>query len=424
VDTYTTTPRGRPRVVITGLGALTPLGLMAEETWQNLLAGRSGIARVASVDLGDCPCQIGGEVKGFDPAAHLGFKQARRMARFSQLAVVAAKMALTDAGLLLDQEGRPDAGVLLGTAVGGTAVEIEAANRRVAERGLRYMSPLFVPLLPANMAAFHVARSIGFHGHNSTTVTACAAGTQAIGDAVEVLRRGCAQVMISGGSEACLTPMALAGFSVVRALASRNDDPPAASRPFDAERDGFVISEGAALFVLETLDHARRRGARIYAEVAGYAANSDGYHVMAPNPDLRGPVRAMRQALADAGLGPEQVDHVNAHGAATPQGDVAETLAIKAVLGQRAYRVPVSACKSMLGHAMGAAGAMEVLACVLAIRDDVIPPTINLEHPDPACDLDYVPYTARPARVDVVLKNSFGIGSQNACLVLKRYTAD
>jgi 3-oxoacyl-[acyl-carrier-protein] synthase II len=416
--------RPRPRVVITGLGALTPLGLTAEDTWQGLRAGRSGISRITIFDLGDCPVQIGGELKGFDPAAHLGFKEAKRMARFSQLAVIAAESALADAGLTLTDDEKSEAGVLLGTAVGGTAVEIEAANHRAAERGLANISPLFLMMLPANMAAFHVARRTGFAGYNSTTVTACASGTQAIGEAVEVLRSGRAQIMLAGGSESTFTPMALAGFCAIRALSTRNDDPTAACRPFDAQRDGFVISEGAAILVLETLDHARRRGASIYAEIAGYAANSDGYHVIAPNPELRGPVKAMRQALADARLEPGQVDYINAHGAGTPQGDAAETLTIKAVLGEHAYRVPVSACKSMLGHAMGAAGAMEVQACAFACRDQIIPPTINLDHPDPECDLDYVPHTARPAPVDVILKNSFGIGSQNACLVLKRCAGD
>jgi 3-oxoacyl-[acyl-carrier-protein] synthase II len=416
--------RPRPRVVITGLGALTPLGLTVEETWAGLLAGRSGIDHLTSPDLSDSPVQIGGELKGFDPAAHLGFKEAKRMARFSQMAVVAAEAALADAGLTLADNEKEEAGVLLGTAVGGTAVEIEAANRRAAERGLANISPLFLMMLPANMAAFHVARRTSFAGYNSTTVTACASGTQAIGEAVEVLRSGRAQIMLAGGSESALTPMALAGFCAIRALSPRNDDPAAASRPFDAQRDGFVISEGAVVLVLETLDRARRRNASIYAEIVGYAANSDGYHVIAPNPELRGPVKAIRQALADAGLEPGQVAYVNAHGASTPQGDAAETLAIKAVLGDRAYQVPVSACKSMLGHAMGAAGAMETLACVLTLRDQVLPPTINLDYPDPDCDLDYVPHTARPARLDVILKNSFGIGSQNACLVLKRYAGD
>jgi 3-oxoacyl-[acyl-carrier-protein] synthase II len=410
----------RPRVVITGLGALSPLGLSAEETWQGLLAGRSGIERITSIDLSECTCQIGGELKGFDPRDYLGAKEARRMARFSQLAVIAAQMALDDAGLVLSDEEKEDAGVLLGTAIGGTVIETEAAKQRMDTRGFMRVSPFHLTAMPPNMAAFHVAEATGFHGHNSTTVTACAAGAQAIGDAGELIRSGRAQVVLSGGTEAALSPTAFASFAVMGALSTRNGDPPAASRPFDAERDGFLMSEGAALFVLESLEHARRRGARIYAELAGYAANSDGYHTIAPNPEPSGPIKAMRQALADAGLGPELVDQINSHGTATPQGDVAETVAIKAVFGERAYQVPVTANKSMLGHALGAAGALETLACVLSIRDNQIPPTINLDHPDPECDLDYVPHTARAARVDVVLKNSFGMGNQNACLVLER----
>ncbi|MBN1954272.1 MAG: beta-ketoacyl-ACP synthase II [Anaerolineae bacterium] len=420
----TNTNQDRPRVVITGLGALTPVGLTAADTWRAMLAGRSGVERLTAIELYDCPAQIGGELKGFEPRAYLNFKEAKRMARFSQMAVVAAEMALADANLALDNKGKEEAGVLLGTAVGGTAVEIEAANRQVTERGMLSLSPFFLMMLPANMAAFHVARHTGFHGYNSTTVAACASGTQAIAEAVEVLRSGRAEVILAGGSESPLTPLALAGFCAIRALSTRNDDPAGACRPFDAERDGFVISEGAAIMVLETLAHARQRGAAIYAEITGCAINSDGYHVIAPNPDLHGPLKAMRQALEDAGLEPAKVDYVNAHGAGTPLGDAAETRAIKAILGERAYQVPVSACKSMLGHAMGAAGAIEVLASVLTLRDQIIPPTINLDHPDPECDLDYVPHTARPARVDAILKNSFGIGSQNACLVLERYTGD
>ncbi len=410
----------RPRVVITGAGALTPLGLSAEETWQGLLAGRSGIARITALDLSECACQIGGELKGFDAREYLGAKEARRMARFSQLALIAAQMALDDAGLALSEAEKEEAGVVVGTAIGGTVMETEAAKARMDRRGFMRVSPFHLTAMPPNMAAFHIAEATGFHGHNSTTVTACAAGAQAIGDAAEVIRSGRAQVMLSGGSEATLCATAFASFAVMNALSTRNDDPAAASRPFDAERDGFLMSEGAAIFVLESLEHARQRGARIYAEVAGYAANSDGYHAIAPNPEPTGPIKAMRQALDDAGLGPEAVDHINCHGTATPLGDVAETVAIKAVSGEQAYEVPVTANKSMLGHGLGAAGAMETLACLLTIRDNQIPPTTNLDHPDPECDLDYVPHTARPARVDVVLKNSFGMGNQNACLVLTR----
>lgn len=414
---------GRSRVVITGMGALTPLGLTVEDTWEGLVAGRSGIDRVVSVDLSACTTQIGGELKGFRPQEYLGAKEARRMARFSQMAVIAAKMALDDAALSLGDGERERAGVAVGTAIGGTVVETEAAKQRMDGRGFMRVSPFHLTAMPPNMAAFHIAEFSGFHGHNSTTVTACAAGAQAIGDATELIRSGRAQVMLSGGSEATLGPVAFASFAVMSALSTRNDDPGAASRPFDAQRDGFVMSEGAAIFVLESLEHALQRGARIYAEIVGYAANSDGYHAIAPKPEATGPIKAMRQALGDAGLGPDAVDVINAHGTATPLGDVAETKAIKAVLGERAYEVPITANKSMLGHALGAAGALELLACVLAIRDHRIPPTLNLDYADPECDLDYVGNTARSARVDVVLKNSFGMGNQNACLVLKRCEA-
>jgi len=410
------------RVVITGMGALTPLGLGVDETWDGMVAGRSGIRRIRSIDLRDCNSQIGGELADFDPRDYLGAKQARRMARFSQLAVIAAQMALDDASLSLTEEEKRSAGVVMGTAAGGTVVETEVATQRLNARGFKRVSPFHLTAMLPNMAAFHIAEWSGFHGHNGTTVTACAAGAQAIGDATEVIRKGRAEVMLSGGSEATLGPLAFASFAVMNALSTRNDQPQAACRPFDLDRDGFVMSEGAAVFVLESLDHALRRGAQIYAEIVGYAANSDGYHPIAPNPDPFGPVQAIREALEDAELEPQVVDLINAHGTSTPLGDVAETLAIKAVFGERAYQVPVTANKSMLGHGLGAAGAMETLASVLSIRDNVIPPTINLDRPDPECDLDYVPHSARQARVDVVLKNSFGMGNQNACLVLKRFS--
>ena len=411
----------RPRVVITGIGALTPVGLTAEATWEGLLAGRSGIVRTEIPELEECPCQIAGELQGFEPRAYLGAKEARRMARFSQMAVIATQMALEDAKLSLSPEEKEHVAVVNGTAVGGTVIEVEGGLRRLGTKSLMRISPNHLLSLPPNMAAFQIARTFGFRGYSSTTVTACAAGAQAIGDAGEVIRSGRADVAVCGGSEATLTPVAIASFAVMRALSTRNDDPTAASRPFDIDRDGFIMSEGAAIFVLERLEHALERGATIYAELVGYAANSDGYHVIAPNPDPRGPIKAIRYALADAGVTPEEVDHINAHGTSTPLGDVAETNAIKAVFGERAYEVPVTANKSMLGHGLGAAGAMEMIASVLSIRDNKLPPTINLDNPDPECDLDYVPHVAREAKVDVVLKNSFGMGNQNACLVLKRY---
>jgi len=343
------------------------------------------------------------------------------MTRFSQLAIVSAQMALEDAALTLTAEEKEDAGVVMGTAIGGAFVETEAAIPQLQTHGFQRISPFHLIAAPPNMASFHIAETTGFRGYNSTVVTACAAGAQAMGDAAELIRHGRAEVLLCGGSEATLSSMPFASFAVMKALSTRNDEPGAASRPFDAGRDGFVMSEGAAVFVLERLEHALARGARIYAEVVGYAANSDGYHAIAPNPEPTGAIKAMRQALADAGLGPEAVDTINAHGTSTPLGDVAETKAIKAVFGDGAYNVPVSANKSMLGHALGAGGALELLACVLTIRDNQIPPTINLDQPDPECDLDYVPHHARAARVDVVLKNSFGMGSQNACVVLGRY---
>lgn len=412
------------RVVITGLGALSPVGLTADETWENLLAGRSGIDNITIEGLEDCTCQIAGELKGFEPQSYLGFKEARRMARFSQMAVIAAQMALEDSGLNLSDDEKEDAGVVTGTAVGGTVIETEGGLKRLGEKSLMRISPNHLLTMIPNMAAFHIARTFGFHGYCNTTVTACAAGAQAIGDAAQWIRHGRSQAMIGGGSEATLTPLAFASFAVMRALSTRNGDPAAASRPFDIDRDGFVMAEGSAMYVLESLEHALERGARIYAEVRGYAANTDGYHVIAPNPDPAGPIKAIRQALADAGIGPEDVDYINAHGTGTPLGDIAETKAIKAVFGERAYDIPISATKSMLGHSLGATGALETLACVLAIRDNRISPTINLDNPDPECDLDYVPHTSRAAKVDVVLKNSFGMGNQNVCLVLSRYNGN
>jgi 3-oxoacyl-[acyl-carrier-protein] synthase II len=414
-------PSNRHRVVVTGMGALTPVGLSVDETWANLLAGRSGIQRITSIDLSECACQIGGELKEFDPRSYLGAKQARRMARFSQLATIAAGMALDDAALSLTEDTRENTGVFMGSGVGGCVVETEQAVAKMARQNSLRVSPFHLTAMPPNMAAFHIANTFGLRGYNSTVVTACAAGAQALGEATEVVRSGRASVMLAGGSEATLGPMAFASFSVMAALSTRNDDPAAACRPFDVDRDGFVMSEGAAVFVLERLEHALQRRAHIHAEVLGYAANSDGHHAIAPNPEAHGPIKAIREALADAGVSPQQVDYVNAHGTGTPLGDIVETRAIKAVFGDDAYRVPISATKSMLGHGLGAAGAMETLACIRAIRDNRLHPTLNLDLPDPECDLDYVPHSARSAQVDIVLKNSFGMGSQNACLVLGRY---
>lgn len=409
------------RVVVTGLGAVTPLALSVEETWQGLLAGQSGIDRVTHFDPSDYPTQIIGEVRDFKPRDYMDHKKAKRMARFSQLAVAASKMALEDAGLIIDEENTEEVGVLLGNSVGGIE-ETEKTCRIMLERGGQRISPFFVVMMPPNLAAFQVAYTYGIKGYNSTISTACAAGTQAIGEAAEVIRRGKAKVMVAGGAEGGVCELALAVFCANRAYSTRNDEPERASRPFDKNRDGFVGGEGSGILILESLEHALERGARIYAEVLGYGASNDAYHLIAPDPEGLGAARAMRWALEDAGVEPSEVDYINAHGTATPLGDVAETVAIKKVFGDHAYRVPISSTKSMIGHLWGAAGAVESIVCILTIRDNIIHPTINLETPDPDCDLDYVPNVAREARVDIATCNSFGLGGQNACAVFGRYT--
>jgi 3-oxoacyl-[acyl-carrier-protein] synthase II len=411
------------RVVVTGLGAITPLGLSAEDTWQGLVAGRSGIGRVTRFDASDYPTQILGLVKGFKARDFMDRKAARRMARFSQFAVAATKMALEDADLAIDEENTEEIGVLLGNAIGGLD-ETEEACRIMFERGGMRISPFFVVMMPPNLAAFQVAYTYGIKGYSSTITTACAAGTQAIGEAAEVIRRGKAKVMVAGGTEGGICELALAVFCANRAYSTRNDEPERASRPFDKDRDGFVGGEGSGILILESLEHALERGAHVYAEVLGYGASNDAYHLIAPDPEGTGAARAVRWALEDAGVDPSEVDYINAHGTATPLGDVSETKAIKKVFGDHAYRVPISSTKSMIGHLWGAAGAVESIACILSIRDNVIHPTINLEAPDPDCDLDYVPNVARKAQVDVAICNSFGLGGQNACTVYGRYTGE
>ncbi|MBM3134707.1 MAG: beta-ketoacyl-ACP synthase II [Chloroflexi bacterium] len=412
----------RRRVVITGMGAITCLGLNVPDFWQGLLAGRSGIGPITQFDASAYPCRIAAEVKGFDPRQYIDFKEARRMARCSHFAVAAARQSLEDARLTTPFANEDRVGVLLGTGVGGLPEAIEGIKTMQEKGGMR-LNPFAGTAILANMPTFHVANTLGAKGYNSTVVTACAAGTQSVGEATAVIRRGAADVMLTGGVEAIVCEMAIAVFCVMRALTTRNDEPEKASRPFDANRDGFVLGEGAGILVLEELSHALGRGAPIYAEVLGHAANSDAYHVAAPDPEARGAILAMREALADAGITPEQVDYINAHGTGTPLNDAAETLAIKQVFGEYACKVPVSSTKSMIGHAMGAAGALEAMVCALTIRDQIIHPTVNYEFPDPACDLDYVPNQARPALVDITLSNSFGLGSQNACLVLGRFRA-
>ncbi len=410
----------RRRVVITGMGAITPLGLSVDEFWKGCIEGRSGAGPLTLIDPANYPTKIACEVKGFDPLNYMDRRDARRMARFSQMAVAAARQALEDAGLRLEKEDTTRIGVLIGNGNGGYPDTEEAVRTIVGKGGMR-VDPFYMAKMLPNMAASQIALHFAVRGYNSTISTACAAGTQAMGDAAEHLRHGRADVMLAGGAEAGISELGLAAFSVMRAVSTRNDEPEKASRPFDAQRDGFVCAEGAAIFIMETLEHAQRHGARILAEVAGYGASADAYHLVAPCPDGDGAIRAMREALNDAGVAPQDVDYINAHGTSTPLNDAVETLAIKAVFGEHAYRIPTSSTKSMVGHGLGASGAIESVACVKTLQTGIIHPTINYEFLDPQCDLDYVPNQARTADVRLILKNSFGFGGQNACLVLRRF---
>jgi 3-oxoacyl-[acyl-carrier-protein] synthase II len=407
------------RVVITGMGALTPLGNSVEEFWQGCVEGRSGIDWITLFDNSAYPVKVDGEVRNFDPTQYMDRKEARRMARFSQLSVAAARMALADSGLKLEEEDTTRIGVLLGNGNGGYP-ETDDAMRTIISRGGNRLDPFYMSKILPNIAAAQVAMQFGLRGYNNTVTTACAASTQAMGDALDIIRLGRADVMVAGGGEAGICELGLAAFHIMRALSTREDEPMKASRPFDANRDGFVCAEGAALFVFETLEHAERRGARILAEMAGYGATSDAYHVVAPCVDGEGAQRAMKLAIQDAGLTEDDIDYINAHGTSTPANDASETAAIKGLFGERAYGIPVSSTKSMIGHTLGASGAIESVACLKAIETGIVPPTINYETPDENCDLDYVPNESRKVgKVRAVLKNSFGFGGQNACLVFK-----
>ncbi len=414
------TLRSRRRVVITGLGAVTPAGQTVAEFWENLVNARSGIGPITLIDSAQFPCQIAGEVSNWDPSLYIERKAARRMARFSQFMVATAAQALEDAALDLEAANRDRIGVLIGNGGGGYP-DIQEGAQTLFERGGMKLDPLYFPRSLGNMAAAQVALQYALRGYNGTICTACAAGTQAIGEAGMVIRSGRADVMVTGGCEAGISELGLAGFSVMRAVTSQNGDPAKASRPFDAERDGFVPCEGAGALIIENEEHALARGARIYAELAGFGCTSDAFHVVAPPEDGEGAARAMEEALRDAGMTPGDVSYINAHATSTPLGDTAETNAIKLVFGEGAYRVPISATKSLIGHGLGASGGMETVATVKTVETGVIHPTANLEHPDPTCDLDYVPNVARSADVRVALKNSFGFGGQNSCLVIARY---
>ncbi len=407
------------RVVVTGIGAVTPLGNDAETTWKNIVAGQSGIDIVTRVNPDDFPAKVAAEVKDFDPSLFMDRREARKMDRFTQYAVAAALMAVKDANLEIGEHNAERVGVWIGSGIGGMET-FEQQFEIFQQRGYRRVSPFFVPMMIPDMAAGQVSIILGAKGINSCTVTACATGANSIGDAFKVIQRGDADVMITGGTEAPITKMSFAGFCANTAL-STNPDPKTASRPFDKNRDGFVMGEGAGIVVLEELEHALRRGAKIYAEIVGYGATADAYHITAPAPGGEGGVRAMRLALQDAGLQPEDIDYINAHGTSTEYNDKYETIAIKEVFGDHAYKLAISSTKSMTGHLLGATGAVEAIFSVLAIRDGVIPPTINYETPDPECDLDYVPNEARRQTVRAVLSNSFGFGGHNATLIFKAY---
>ena len=407
------------RVVVTGMGAITPAGNDVPTMWEALKEGRSGVGPITHFDASELNTQIAAEVKDFDPKEHFGHKEARRLDRVVQFALVASKEALEDAQLVINDGNAEEIGVVIGSGIGGISTLLEQV-KVMDTRGPRRVSPFLIPMIIPDTSAGQVAISFGAKGPNMAVVSACATGANAIGEAAEMIRRGAAQAMICGGTEAAIQPIAVAGFSIMQALSTRNDEPERASRPFDAERDGFIMGEGAGVLILESLAHARARGARIYGEVVGYGSTADAYHITAPAEKGEGGARAMRMALKSAGLEPEEIDYINAHGTSTKLNDIGETVAIKNVFGPHAYRLPISSTKSMIGHLLGAAGAVEAIASIKALEEGLIHPTINYEHPDPECDLDYVPNTARPAELHTVMSNSFGFGGHNACLIFRK----
>jgi 3-oxoacyl-[acyl-carrier-protein] synthase II len=408
------------RVVVTGLGAITPIGNHLTDYWQGLLSGRNGIEPITLFDASRHDCRIAAEVKGFDPYKYLDRKEAKRMDRSSQFAVVASLQALKDAKLTIDELNADQIGVILGTGVGGLKI-LEDQQEVLLTKGPGRVSPFTIPMMIANMAAGLTAIHTGAKGPNTCTVTACAAGSNAIGDAFRLIQRGFAKATICGGAEAAVTPLAVAGFASMKAVSMRNDEPKRASRPFDRDRDGFVLGEGAGILILEELEHALSRGARIYGEIVGYGMTCDAYHMTAQAPDGSGAARAMELALKDAGLKPEQVNYINAHGTSTASNDAMETKAIKKALGESANQVAISSTKSMTGHLLGGAGGIEAVATMMAIANDRVPPTINLENPDDECDLDYIPNQSREQTVRVALSNSFGFGGHNVTLAFKKY---
>lgn len=409
------------RIVITGLGCISPLGNDAISLWKNLLAGKSGVGRITHYDPSAFECQIAAEVKDFDPPALFGSREARRMDRYSQFALAAAGQAIEDAGIKLDLTNRERVGVVIGSGIGGIGTLIEQ-NQVFHQRGPKRVSPFLVPMMLADSAAAIIAIQYGLQGPNMAVVTACATGTNAIGEAAYIIQRGQADIILAGGSEASIIPLAISGLSVMNAVSTLNDQPERASRPFDLNRTGFVMGEGAAVLVLEDLDHALARGADILAELSGYGTTNDAYHISAPAENGSGAARCMQLALKDALLDPQDIHYINAHGTSTQLNDKSETAAIKTVFGKQAYLIPVSSTKSMTGHLLGASGALEALICVKVLQEGRLPPTINYETPDPDCDLDYVPNQFRTAQVERVMSNSFGFGGHNATIILNRYS--
>jgi 3-oxoacyl-[acyl-carrier-protein] synthase II len=409
------------RVVVTGVGMVTALGLGSEETWRSLIDGVSGVGPITRFDAAQFPTRIAAEVKNFDPSVFIERKDARKMDTFIHYAVAAAEFAMKDSALpRLEPPESERVGVVIGSGIGGFRT-IEVEHEALMKQGPRRVSPFFIPSSIVNLAAGQVSIRFGATGPNSAPCTACAAGSHAIGDSFKIIQRGDADVMITGGSEAAITPLAVAGFDALKALSTRNEEPERASRPFDRERDGFVLGEGAGILILEELDHAKHRRAKIYAEIVGYGMSGDAHHITAPPPDGDGAVRAMRMTMRDAGVAPEQIDYVNAHGTSTPPNDRTETAAIRTVFGNHAYRLAVSSTKSMVGHLLGAAGAVEAGIVAMSIQRQKIHPTTNLDNPDPECDLDYVPHVAREMNIRYALSNSFGFGGTNACLLFKRF---
>jgi len=408
------------RVVITGLGLVTPLGIGVETSWKSALEGKSGIVPITQFDASQMPVRIAGEVKDFDPALYIEAKEIKKMDRFIHFAVAAATMAMEDSGLKITAENDERVGVIIGAGMGGLPA-IEHYHKIYLEKGYRRISPFFIPMIIINLASGNVSIKFGAKGPNSSAVTACATGSHSIGDAFRLIQRGDADAMIAGGTESVITPLGVGGFAVMKALSMRNDEPEKASRPFDIGRDGFVMGEGSGVIVLESMESALKRGAKIYAEIIGYGMSSDAYHITTPAPEGEGAARCMKASLKDAGIEPEKIDYINAHGTSTKYGDELETAAIKKVFGEHAYKLCVSSTKSMTGHLLGAAGGVEAIFSALSIHNNIIPPTINLENPDPECDLDYAPNKAKQTDVEYAMSNSFGFGGTNACLVFKKY---